>query len=161
PPSGGGPIGVYGAAMSLQSVLEILRSSGEYERAEKALGAGRPAWIEGLAGTAKTGVIATAARGLERAVLLVTADEAAGEQMVQDLPAFGFPAHRVGLYPASEPAIVEALPDAKVAASSEAPEQRALARSRMAVLEGLADRRLDIVVAPVQAALRATIGPLA
>lgn len=147
--------------MSLQPVLDVLRSSGEYERAEKALGAGRPAWIEGLAGTAKTAVVAAAARGLERAVLIVTADEGAAEQLVQDLPAFGFPAHRVGLYPASEPAIVEALPDAKVAASSEAPEQRALARSRMAVLEGLADRRLDVVVAPVQAALRATIGPLA
>jgi transcription-repair coupling factor (superfamily II helicase) len=141
--------------------LGILQESAELRRAEAALAAGRPAWIEGLAGTAKTAAIAATAGALGRVTLVVTADEGAAEQLIQDLPAFGLAPGRIGLYPGSEPDFVEALPEAKVAASSEAHEQRALARSRVAVLEALAEGRLELVAAPIHAVLRATVGPLA
>src|SRR4051794_1396657 len=138
----------------------VLKQSAEFERGLAALAHDRPVWIEGLAGSAKTAVAASCARELGRVALIVTPDEEAGERTVQDLAVFGFPMDRIGLYPGAEPSLDEVLPEAKVAASSEEPERRALARSRMAVLEGLADHRLAGGVAPIQAALRATVGPL-
>src|SRR3954469_10795196 len=120
--------------MQLAGPLELLAASPELRRAEQALAAGPPAWIEGRAGTAKTAALAGLARALGRVALVVTADERAAEQLMEDLPAFGFAPGAMGLYPGSEPDFVDALPDTKVAASSEAEEQRALARSRVAVL---------------------------
>src|SRR5262249_36318767 len=53
------------------------------------------------------------------------------------------------------------VPEEKILASSDAVEERELMRGRLAVLEGLATRQVQVVVAPIQAALRRTIGPVA
>src|SRR5438876_11649400 len=132
--------------MSLPSLLPVLRESAEFRAGEAALAADRPVWIEGLAGSAKTALAAGFARALDRAALIVTAEEEAAERICQDLAVLGYAPEEVGLYPASEPGLDEVLPEARVAASSEAPERQALARTRMAVLEGLADRRLRVGV---------------
>src|SRR5439155_21476512 len=53
-----------------------------------------------------------------------------------------------------------AISEEKLLASSDAAEQRELMRGRLAVLEGLASGQVRAVVAPIQAALRRTIGPI-
>ncbi|MBI3911463.1 MAG: transcription-repair coupling factor [Armatimonadetes bacterium] len=147
--------------MPLAWLLDQLLESPEFSRAAQALRhASQPVWIEGLAGSAKTCVLAGLARYSGRAALVITASEEAAERLAEDLPAFGFRPEEIGLYPASEPELEDLLAEKKMIASSEAPEQRALARTRLAVLEGLAEGRLSLVVAPVHAALRATLGPL-
>ena len=147
--------------MNLEYLLGQLKTSPEYARGLKALADNaRPLWIEGLAGTAKAYVTAAMARDLERVALVITASEDAAEQLVENLPAFGFPPTAIGLYPATEPDLVESLGADKLLASSERTEQRSLARTRLAVLEALAAGELRIVIAPVQAALRATIGSI-
>ncbi len=147
--------------MSLLKILDRLHQSPEYERCLTSLRTDRaPVWIEGLAGVSKTYLAAALAQHLNRVVLVVTASEEAAERMVGDFPAFGLAAHEVGLYPANELDFEDLLPEGKVTASSAAPERRALSRTRLSVLEGLAAGALRVVVAPVQAALRETIGSL-
>src|SRR4051812_30297718 len=147
--------------MSLHGVLNRLLQSAEYERCLAALRTDRaPVWIEGLAGVAKAYVAAALVEDLRRPLLFVTATEDAAERLVADLPAFGIAPQEVGLYAATDADVEEIVPDERVLASSVDPERRALARTRLAVLEGLADNALRVVVAPVQAALRETIGPI-
>jgi transcription-repair coupling factor (superfamily II helicase) len=148
--------------MSLHAFLDRLHESAEYERALAAVKPDRaPVWVEGLAGTAKTFLAAALCRHAGRVVLLVASSEDAAERAVADLPALGIPPHEVGLYPANDPGLDLAEVETRAVASSEAPERRALARTRLAVLEGLSDGVLKVVVAPVQAVLRETIGPIA
>jgi transcription-repair coupling factor (superfamily II helicase) len=145
--------------MSLQTVLDRIHDSPEYARCLESLRRDRaPVWIEGLAGVSKTYLAAALHHDLKRPVLIVTAGEDAAERAVADLPAFGIAPHEVGLYPATELDVEDFLPESRVAASSESRERKALARSRLAVLEQLAEGTLKVVVAPVQAALRETIG---
>ena len=147
--------------MSLLAVLERIRQSPEYERCLAALRTDRaPAWIEGLAGVSKTYFAAALAHDLGRTVLIVTATEDASERLADDLLAFGFQPGELGLYPASDADLEAALAETKATASSVTPERRALSRTRLSVLEALADGGLKVVVAPVQSALRETLGPI-
>jgi transcription-repair coupling factor (superfamily II helicase) len=148
--------------MSLRWVLPMLRESAEFERGRERLrAADGVVWVEGLAGNAKWCVAAALAREIELSCLIVTASEEGAEKIAEDLPAFGFTREEVGLYPAADAGPHDLLPENKVLASSVATEQRALGRSRMAVLEALAAGGLKVVVAPLQAALRKTIRRLA
>src|SRR4051794_28078897 len=133
--------------MSLHAVLKRLHESPEYQRCLTALRHDRaPAWIEGLAGVAKGCLAAGFIRDLDRVGLIVTANEEAAERLAGDLPAFGFAPEQVGLYPATEADVDEFLPEGQVLASSVTPERKALARTRLAVLEGLAEGTLRVVV---------------
>lgn len=144
--------------MSLRLVLPILRESAEYERGLERLRApDGVVWVEGLAGNAKWCVAAGLSQELGLPCLIVTASEEGAEKIAEDLPALGFAREEVGLYPAADAGPHDLLPESKVLASSVAVEQKALGRSRMAVLEALAAGGLRVVVAPVQAALRKTI----
>src|SRR5688500_13140082 len=126
--------------MSLHAVLQRIHQSPEYERCLTSLRGDRaPVWLEGLAGVSKAYLAAAFVEDLERVALIVTATEDAAERLVADLPAFGLAPHQVGLYAASDADLEEFLPDGKVAASSVTPERKALARTRMAVLEALAE----------------------
>jgi transcription-repair coupling factor (superfamily II helicase) len=148
--------------MSLRKVLPVLRESAEYERGLQRLRApDGVVWVEGLAGNAKWCVTAALARELDLPCLIVTASEEGAEKIAGDLPAFGFSREEVGLYPAADAGLHDLLPENKLLASSVAPEQKGLGRSRLAVLEALAAGGLRVVVAPIQAALRKTIGRLA
>jgi transcription-repair coupling factor (superfamily II helicase) len=147
--------------MSLYAVLDRFKQSPDYDRCLSALHTDRaPVWIEGLAGVAKTYLVAALARDLERTVLIVTANEDATERVATDLPAFGVAPHAIGVYPASDADAEDFIPESKVLASSATPERQALARSRLAVLEALGEGSLQVVVAPIQAALRETLGPI-
>jgi transcription-repair coupling factor (superfamily II helicase) len=148
--------------MSLYSVLDRIRQSPEYERSLAALRTDRaPAWIEGLAAVSKAYFAAALAHDLERVVLIVTATEDAAERLADDLLAFGYQPGEIGLYPASDADFEASLSEARASASSSTPERRALSRTRLSVLEALADGGLKLVVAPVQSALRETLGPIA
>ena len=143
--------------MSLAPLLDRIHRSAEYERGLECLKRDRaPLWLEGLAGTAKTYVAAALQRHLQRVLLIVTAHEDAAERIAADLTAFGFNADQIGMYPDLQLEQELALPDSLVLSSSLDPEKRAYARSRIAVLEALAEGRLAIVVAPVSAVLRET-----
>ncbi|MGV3721060.1 MAG: transcription-repair coupling factor [Actinomycetota bacterium] len=147
--------------MSLNVVLDRIRESPEFERCLSALRTDRaPIWLEGLAGVSKAYLTAALAQDLQRTVLLVTATEDAAERLADDLMAFGFGPTEIGLYPASDADLEVALADVKADASSVTPERRSLARTRLSVLEALADNALRVVVAPVQSALRETLGPI-
>jgi transcription-repair coupling factor (superfamily II helicase) len=156
--------------VSLSWVLPVLRESAEYDKGLARLrSGGAPAdaaapgrvWIEGLAANAKWFVAAALAHDLGAPLLVVTASEETAERLVEDLPALGWAREQVGLYPASDPGAEVAIPEEKILASSDAAEQRELMRGRLAVLEGLASGQIRVVVAPIQAALRRTIGPVA
>src|SRR5262245_19658128 len=126
--------------MSLHRYLPTLTESAEYVRMRDTLRRDRaPVWVQGLAGVAKTLTAAALAEDVGQVVLFVTASEDAAERMVLDLPAFGIAPSEVGLYPASNADLDELLPTERVLASSATQELRALARSRLAVLEALAD----------------------
>jgi transcription-repair coupling factor (superfamily II helicase) len=147
--------------MSIRGVLPVLRESAEFERGLARLQApDGVVWVEGLAGNAKWFLTAALARELEVPCLIVTANEEGAERIAEDLPALGFAREEVGLYPAADAGMHDLLPEKKVLASSVAPEQMALGRGRLAVLEGLASGGVRVVVAPIQAALRRTIGRL-
>ena len=147
--------------MSLHPYLKQLHASPEYERCATALAADRaPVWIEGLAGTAKIFTASALAQDAGRLLLLVTSSEDTAERAVGDLTAFGFLPHEIGLYAASDADLEAPVAPDKMLASSATPERQALARTRLAVLEGLADDTLKAVVAPIHAVLRETIGAL-
>src|SRR2546423_15358588 len=86
-----------GSRMAVPFLDELLKQSAEFERGLAALAADRPAWIEGLAGSAKTAVAASCARSLGRVALIITPDEETSERACEDLAVFGFAPERVGL----------------------------------------------------------------
>src|SRR6266571_1608200 len=127
--------------MSLNWAWPLLEESPEFVRGAAALE--RPpaaVWVEGLAGTAKW--------------------FAAAEMAVDDLPGIGFLPDEVGLFPSVDGEGDEPIPGAKVLASSEAPERRAVARTRLAVLEALSRGEMRAVVAPVHAVMRETLASI-
>ncbi len=147
--------------MPLDILFPYLNQAEEYRRAVAALRLDdAPVWIEGLAGPAKAAVVAALSRELDRVVLCLTASEDHAERLAADIRSLGFAADEVALYPEGEADLAEP-PAHGLTASSVEPERRALARSRLAVLEGLADRRVRCIAAPIQAALRETVRPLA
>lgn len=149
-------------AMSLRSTLELLRTSPEYERLLAAARADSgPVQVEGLAGVAKTCVAAALSAHTDRKALIITASQENAERIAGDLAAFGLLPGEVGLYSQGEAELDPLLVHGKVLASSLTPERKALARGRLSVLEALESGEVRIVVAPVEAALRETIGPLA
>src|SRR5207248_3260840 len=116
--------------MSLHWAWPLLDESPEFERGAAALKQAPAAlWVEGLAGTAKWFVAAAMAERLDAPLLLITASEEAAETAVDDLPGIGFRPEEVGLFPSVEGP--DDIPGARVLASSEAPERRAVARSRL------------------------------
>jgi transcription-repair coupling factor (superfamily II helicase) len=145
--------------MSLRWAWPVLDQSAEFERGAAALKQ-RPAavWVEGLAGTAKWFMAGALAERLAAPLLILTASEEAAEVAVDDLPAIGFRPEEVGLFPAVDD--TDDPVGGHVLASSEAPERRAVARSRLAVLEALSRGELRAVVAPVHAVMRETIASL-
>jgi len=116
--------------------------------------------IDGLAGLARRAVLAHCQRVTKRPLLIVVADPDQAERIVEDLPALGFQPDEIGLYPDSGPALDDFLPETRLLASSVAPERRVLARRRVTVLERLAADGLRIIVAPITAVARVTLGPL-
>ena len=147
--------------MSLSWAWPLLDESPEFGRGAAALE--RPpaaVWVEGLAGTAKWFAAAALAERLKAPLLIITASEEAAELAVDDLPGIGFGPDEVGLFPSVDADGDEPLPGAKVLASSEAPERRAVARTRLAVLEALSRGEMRAVVAPVHAVMRETLASI-
>src|SRR5438876_605379 len=147
--------------MSLSWAWSLLDESPEFARGAAALE--RPpaaVWVEGLAGTAKWFAAAAMAERLKAPLLIITASEEAAEMAVDDLPGIGFHPDEVGLFPSVDGEGDEPIPGAKVLASSEAPERRAVARTRLAVLEALSRGEMRAVVAPVHAVMRETLASL-
>jgi len=146
--------------MSLEWAWPLMGESAEFERGAAALKQAPAAvWVEGLAGSAKWFVAAAMAERLSAPLLIITASEESAETAFEDLPAIGFRPEEVGLFPSVDDAD-EPVAGAKLLASSEAPERRAVARSRLAVLEALSRGELRAVVAPVHAVMRETIASL-
>src|SRR5438876_1796491 len=153
--------------MSLSWAWPLLGESAEFERGAAALEragthevGGAAVWVEGLAGTAKWFVAGALAERLKAPLLILTASEEAAELALDDLPGIGLRPEEIGLFPSVDAADDEPLPGAKVLASSEAPERRAVARTRLAVLEALSRGELRAVVAPVHAVMRETLASL-
>ena len=147
--------------MSLTWIDDVLATGPEFTRASATLKEARSAvWLDGLAGTARLATVAYLTRCEGRLLLLVVASPQQAEQALLDLQALGFPAEAVGLYPDAGPALDDFLPETRIAASSVAPERRALARQRLTVLERLAAGGLQVIVAPITAVVRGTIGPI-
>ncbi len=145
--------------MRLQPLLSCFHQSPEYMRGLQALRKDQaPVWIEGLAGASKAALTAALQQDVGRLVLFLTATEEVSERLAEDLVAFGLAAHEIGLYPASDADLDRFVPDRQVLASSMTSERKALARTRIGVLEALASHSLKVVVAPIEAALRETFG---
>ena len=138
-----------------ERVAEFERGAAALERVPAAV------WVEGLAGTAKWFVAGALAERLQAPLLIIAASEEAAELALDDLPGVGFRPDEVGLFPSVDTArSTSRCRAAKVLASSEAPERRAVARTRLAVLEALSRGELRAVVAPVHAVMRETLASL-
>src|SRR5262249_21480690 len=123
--------------MSLSWAWPLLDESAEFERGAAAMERAPAAvWVEGRGGRGRGSGGGAGAARLRAPLLILPASEEAAEMALDDLSGIGFRLDEIGLFPSVDAADDEPLPGAKVLASSEAPERRAVARTRLAGVEG-------------------------